>query len=160
MPLTTVVRTAAVPGREPGGARPCSPPRCWPLSRWSWAPRSQGRPMRRRAAVPAAKPPDKPGGTEEASGGGTTELEYAAVGDSFAAGTGAGSYLTGSRGYQKLQEPSEAAGRRRESPSRGLLSVLRLVNGGDRRPGRGDRHHGEGRHGHVGGNDVGFDDVC
>jgi lysophospholipase L1-like esterase len=38
---------------------------------------------------------------------GTTELEYAALGDSFAAGTGAGSYLestcyTSSKGYPKL----------------------------------------------------------
>lgn len=94
MPSTTVVRAAANPARE----------------------------LRRRAALlaaallaalalvlgaavagpaesaSAAKPPDKPGG---GGGGGTTsELEYAAVGDSFAAGTGAGSYLTGSPCYR------------------------------------------------------------
>jgi lysophospholipase L1-like esterase len=49
------------------------------------------------AAVSAAKPdrPPKPGGGG-GGGGGTVELEYAAVGDSFAAGVGAGSYLDSS----------------------------------------------------------------
>jgi lysophospholipase L1-like esterase len=44
------------------------------------------------AAVSAA-PPDKPG---KPGGGGTTELVYAAIGDSFAAGAGGGTYLDAS----------------------------------------------------------------
>ncbi|MBM7504033.1 SGNH/GDSL hydrolase family protein [Agromyces aurantiacus] len=57
------------------------------------------------AAVSAAKPdkPTKPGG----GGGGSSELAFAAVGDSFAAGVGAGSYLDtscyrSSKSYPKL----------------------------------------------------------
>lgn len=59
------------------------------------------------AAVPAAKP-DKPPKPPKGGGGGgtTTELEYAAVGDSFAAGVGGGSYLDScyrsSKSYPKL----------------------------------------------------------
>lgn len=59
------------------------------------------------ALVSAAKPdrPGKPGGGS--GGGGATELEYAAIGDSFAAGTGARSYLDtscyrSSKSYPKL----------------------------------------------------------
>jgi lysophospholipase L1-like esterase len=66
------------------------------------------------AAVPAAKPPDKPGGG--GGGGTTTELEYAAVGDSFAAGTGAGSYLSesgscyrSSKSYPKVLDADRKA---------------------------------------------------
>ena len=62
MPLTTVVRTAAVPGREPGGARRSWPLRCWPFSRWSWR-RGRGagrwgvgRRARREAAGQARQP--------------------------------------------------------------------------------------------------------
>jgi lysophospholipase L1-like esterase len=47
------------------------------------------------AAVSAA-PPDKPGKPGGGGGGGTTELVYAAIGDSFAAGTGGGAYLDSS----------------------------------------------------------------
>ncbi|GAA4381182.1 SGNH/GDSL hydrolase family protein [Agromyces bauzanensis] len=58
------------------------------------------------AAVSAGKP-DKPGKPGGGGGGGTTELTYAALGDSFAAGVGAGSYLertcyTSSKSYPKL----------------------------------------------------------
>lgn len=44
------------------------------------------------AAVSTARP-DKPGKPGGGGGGTTTELEYAAIGDSFAAGTGGRSYL-------------------------------------------------------------------
>jgi lysophospholipase L1-like esterase len=62
------------------------------------------------AAVSAGKPdkPGKPGGGSGGDGGGgSTELAYAALGDSFAAGVGAGSYLertcyTSSKSYPKL----------------------------------------------------------
>lgn len=58
------------------------------------------------AAVSMAKP-DKPGKPGGGGGGGGTELEYAAIGDSFAAGTGGRSYLDtscyrSSKGYPKL----------------------------------------------------------
>ncbi|RXZ51609.1 SGNH/GDSL hydrolase family protein [Agromyces binzhouensis] len=60
------------------------------------------------AAVAIGKPdkPGKPGGGG-GNGGGTTELELAALGDSFAAGVGAGSYLetscyTSSKSYPVL----------------------------------------------------------
>lgn len=61
------------------------------------------------ASVSSAKP-DKPpggGGKPGGGGGGTSELVYSAVGDSFAAGTGAGSYSGGScyrssKGYPSL----------------------------------------------------------
>jgi lysophospholipase L1-like esterase len=58
------------------------------------------------ASVSSGKPDKPPGGgggggkPGGGGGGGTTELVYTAVGDSFAAGTGAGSYLVGSPCYR------------------------------------------------------------
>jgi lysophospholipase L1-like esterase len=96
MPSTTVDRTAAVPGRElrrRSALLAAALLAALALILVAVAAPADGA----SAAVPAAKPPDKPG---SGGGGGTVELEYAAVGDSFAAGTGAGSYLTGSPCYQ------------------------------------------------------------
>lgn len=102
MPSTTVVRTAAVPGRELRRRAALLAAALLAALALILGAAVAGPADGASAAVPAAKPPDKPGkpGGGGGGGGGTTELEYAAVGDSFAAGTGAGSYLTGSPCYQ------------------------------------------------------------
>lgn len=58
-------------------------------------------------ALAATTGKGKPGGGGNGNGGGTAQLAYAAVGDSYAAGLGAGSYLettcyTSSKGYPAL----------------------------------------------------------
>lgn len=97
MPSTTVVRTAALPGRELRRRAALLAAALLAALALILGAAVAGPADGASAAVPAAKPPDKPGG---GGGGSTVELEYAAVGDSFAAGTGAGSYLTGSPCYQ------------------------------------------------------------
>ena len=159
MPSTTVVRTAAVPGRE----------------------------LRRRAALLAAAllavlalvlgaavagPADGASAAVPAAAAGQarqtrrrrrrrhrTELEYAAVGDSFAVGTGAGSLPHRQSVLSKLKSHPKLLDADANLHLRVLLSMLRLVNGGDRRPGRGHRPTARVVTVTVGRNDVGFDDV-
>lgn len=102
MSSTSVVRTAVVSGRELRGRAALLAAALLAALALILGAAVAGPADGASAAVPAAKPPDKPGkpGGGGGGGGGTTELEYAAVGDSFAAGTGAGSYLTGSPCYQ------------------------------------------------------------
>ena len=97
MPSTPAVRTAAVPAREFRRRAALLGAALLAALALLLGAAVAGPADPASAAVSAAKPPKPPGG---GGGGTTTELEYAAVGDSFAAGTGAGSYLTGSPCYQ------------------------------------------------------------